>query len=269
MSWRLTENAEEFLAAAGDLLRRDRARNTILLTATELARARGGDGALFGHTDDGAFVHIPPRPVVLTDIRNGAAVSLARELASCGHEPVGVNAPAESAGAFAAEWEKLTGATARPFRSTRLFRLEEFTPPDPLPEGTPRVADSRDRDLIVGWSEAFASETGDLGRDHASAVDGDIARGGTTLWEVDGVTVSMASISPNVADMARVFAVYTPPEHRGRGYAGAVTSEVSRAALSAGIGEIVLFTDLANPVSNAIYPRLGYRPVQDRVVLVF
>ena len=28
---------------------------------------------------------------------------------------------------------------------------------------------------------------------------------------------------------------------------------------------MVLFTDLANPTTNALYPRIGYRPVSDRV----
>ncbi len=43
----------------------------------------------------------------------------------------------------------------------------------------------------------------------------------------------------------------------------------SQAALDAGTGEVVLYTDLANPTSNALYERLGYRPVEDRVVLTF
>lgn len=30
-----------------------------------------------------------------------------------------------------------------------------------------------------------------------------------------------------------------------------------------------MFTDLSNPTTNAIYPRLGYRPVEDRVELLF
>lgn len=33
--------------------------------------------------------------------------------------------------------------------------------------------------------------------------------------------------------------------------------------------EVLLFTDLANPVSNSIYQRIGYREVEDRVVLSF
>ena len=44
---------------------------------------------------------------------------------------------------------------------------------------------------------------------------------------------------------------------------------VSQAALDAGVRDVVLYTDLANPTSNALYQRLGYRPVEDRVVLSF
>ena len=40
-------------------------------------------------------------------------------------------------------------------------------------------------------------------------------------------------------------------------------------ALDAGATDVVLYTDLANPTSNALYQRLGYRPVEDRLVLSF
>jgi FR47-like protein len=63
--------------------------------------------------------------------------------------------------------------------------------------------------------------------------------------------------------------VYTPPALRGHGYAAGVTAAVSQAALDAGVEEVVLYTDLANPVSNALYERLGYRAVEDRVLLSF
>ena len=61
----------------------------------------------------------------------------------------------------------------------------------------------------------------------------------------------------------RVGPVYTPPELRGRGFATAVTAEVTARALAAGRRFCFLFTDLANPTSNAIYQRIGYRPVCD------
>jgi predicted GNAT family acetyltransferase len=65
--------------------------------------------------------------------------------------------------------------------------------------------------------------------------------------------------------MSRIGPVYTPPEHREHGYASAVTAAAAAWALAAGACHVVLFTDLANPVSNSIYPRLGFRPVHDAV----
>ena len=103
----------------------------------------------------------------------------------------------------------------------------------------------------------------------AEAVDDRLSYGGLTLWEVDGSAVSLAGINRPAAGVVRVGPVYTPPGHRQRGYGGAVTTAVSRAALDTGADEIVLFTDLANPTSNALYQRLGYRPVEDFVWLSF
>jgi predicted GNAT family acetyltransferase len=68
--------------------------------------------------------------------------------------------------------------------------------------------------------------------------------------------------------MIRVAPVYTPPRRRRHGYAAAVTATVRRAELEAAT-RVVLFTDPANPTSNALYLRLGYHPVEDRVVLRF
>ncbi|MBI0385301.1 GNAT family N-acetyltransferase, partial [Streptomyces albiflaviniger] len=90
-----------------------------------------------------------------------------------------------------------------------------------------------------------------------------------TVWELDGRPVACAGISRTIAGMARVSLVYTPPELRGRGYAGAATAAVSGAARAAGVREVLLFTDLDNPTSNALYQRLGYRPLEDHLLLSF
>jgi predicted GNAT family acetyltransferase len=71
------------------------------------------------------------------------------------------------------------------------------------------------------------------------------------------------------AGQARIGPVYTPPELRGRGFGGAATAAVTRAALDDGAEGVVLFTDLANPTSNTLYQRLGYRPISDWTVLRF
>ena len=88
-----------------------------------------------------------------------------------------------------------------------------------------------------------------------------------TFWEPpDGTPVAMAAATSMVAGMVRVDPVYTPAHLRGRGYAGAVTAEVSKAALAAGATDVVLFADPANPTSNALYQRIGYVPLTEWAV---
>ncbi|MFO7545350.1 MAG: GNAT family N-acetyltransferase, partial [Trueperaceae bacterium] len=56
---------------------------------------------------------------------------------------------------------------------------------------------------------------------------------------------------------------------RRRGYATALVAAVTQAMLDEGRRFCSLFTDLANPTSNAIYQRIGYRPVSDVAVIDF
>jgi predicted GNAT family acetyltransferase len=83
------------------------------------------------------------------------------------------------------------------------------------------------------------------------------------LWERDGVGVSCANIARRTPHGAAVAFVYTPPEHRSRGYATSCVAELTQRQLDAGAAFCCLYTDLANPTSNAIYARIGYRPVCD------
>ncbi|MFB7133450.1 GNAT family N-acetyltransferase [Streptomyces sp. NPDC056237] len=46
-----------------------------------------------------------------------------------------------------------------------------------------------------------------------------------------------------------------------------MTAEVGRAARAAGVREVLLFTDLANPTSNGVYQRIGFRAVADRLLI--
>ncbi len=130
------------------------------------------------------------------------------------------------------------------------------------------MAAGSDRELLESWSEASGREVDDLGY-RARVADERLSYGGLTLREVDGDPVAMAGVTRTVAGVTRVGPVYTPPDQRKRGYGGAVTAAVSQAALAAGAQEAVLFTDLANPTSNALYPRLGHRPIEDMVILSF
>lgn len=279
MSWNLTNDVREYLARAEAFVRRDAAENTVLISVAENLRVHGSDvygdePPLFGwwHPDrgdvGGAFLVTRPHSVLLGVMPERAAAELAEVLADRGVPVPGINAGQQVAAAFGAGWQRRTGTAGQVLMRQRLYRLGHLDEPAAVP-GSARVAGACDYDLVLAWCEAFAADTAGLGLPAKAIVDDRLGYGGVMLWEVDGVPVSMAGRSRILADMARVGPVYTPPEHRRHGYGAAATAAVTRLALDAGARELVLFTDLANPTSNSIYQRLGYRPVSDRVILAF
>jgi predicted GNAT family acetyltransferase len=216
-----------------------------------------------------AFLHTPPFPAALTSMAADTAAALAQALASRGRALGGVNADLPVAAAFAAAWHELTGDAVEESMRSRLYQLGRLRPPEPFPPGQARLAGPADRSLLIAWSEAFHDEAQTGDRNVAGMVDDRLSYRGYTLWEQASQPVSLAGLTRQVAGQVRVGPVYTPPGHRGRGYGGAATWTVSQAAQDAGAAQVVLFTDLANPTSNALYQRLGYRPVADRLVLAF
>lgn len=274
----MTGDREGFRAAAGQYLRSRPVEHTVPLTVLETMRHSGashyGEAPPFfgwhqaaeGHVD-GAFLRTPPFPLLLAGLPAGSAASLLGLLDAADSTPPSVNVAGSDAGELAAAWVAATGGSATPRQRSRLFRLAGLVPPDPLPPGAARVAGPADTELLVAWQAAFTAETGAGAADPFRTVTDFLSHGGLMLWEADGEAVAMAALSRKVAGVVRVQGVYTPAELRRRGYGGAITTAVSKAALAGGAAEVVLFTDLANPTSNALYRRLGYRPVQDRVLL--
>ncbi|MFF2505079.1 GNAT family N-acetyltransferase [Streptomyces sp. NPDC058067] len=279
--WHLTADADDFLARAGAYLRADPALHTVALSVTASLRERGpkvygADSQLFGVLYgpdggvDGTLLWTKPYRLNVSPLDREQADALAVTLQ--GRPVTGVFGVDTASAAFADAWCSRTGMRAHRAVDQRLYRLDALTPPAPAPDGRPRVATDGDRDLLVRWHQAFAEDAGTPGAGSGSAewADERISYGGVTLWEsADGVPVSMAGVTREAAGAVRVAPVYTPRDLRGQGYAGAVTAEVSRAARAAGAREVLLFTDLANPTSNGLYRRIGYRPVRDFAVHTF
>lgn len=289
MAWTLTSDADEYLAAAGSFLESDPVRHTVQLAVALALSARqrpashvppgegeqpAADEPLFGwwrHAAatevSGVMMHTPPYPVGVTDLTEGAAQSLAAELQARGRRPGAVTGERSDAMSFAAAWRASTGQAARQAESARLFLLARLTAPRPGPEGAARVASTADRGLLADWLADFHAESGTI--DPEGDLDDRLTFGGLTLWECDGRPVSLAGIRLPAAGVARIGPVYTPPLLRGRGYAAAATAAVSQAAIDQGTRQVVLFANPANRTSTALYQRLGFVPVEDRIKLTF
>lgn len=282
MAWEITHDVDVFHAAAGDYLASDPLRNTVLITVADRVRrngpfaygdtlparfgwwrARGGGPVL------GAFVHTPPHRPQLGPMPDVAARALALKWRSSGIEVDGVSGMTDAARGLAAEWTARKGRWSVLSRQ-RLYRLQDLLLPPMDDDAEPRIAGLRDLLLVARWFMEFAAETGEpAGRDQGAAAARRVREGQIALWEVAGEPVSMAGFSSVLLGQGRVAPVFTPPELRGRGFAAGATAAASAALMTAGAKDVLLFTDLANPTSNALYRRLGYLPVDDWVVLDF
>ncbi|MFI8252689.1 GNAT family N-acetyltransferase [Streptomyces filamentosus] len=279
MSWHFTSEPETFRAVAGAFLEADPVRNALVLTLADGARRlgwwTGRDGAVTG-----VLAESPPGAVSLGALPVEAARALAPALPDGAglRELRGETAAVE---AYTTAHEKTYGKPRTPGETpapapglltrTRLFRLGELVPPDPAPPGRARPATEADLPLLRDWTTAFVRDIGEEpAADHTGPLTERITEGRLHLWEApDGRPVSMAARSRTTGGQTRVHLVYTPPADRGRGHAAGVTASITRAALASGAPQVVLFTDLANPTSNALYRRLGYRPVTDHLGVRF
>jgi predicted GNAT family acetyltransferase len=220
-----------------------------------------------------AAVRTPPFPLVLSEIDEIEAV---RGLASAVHEEdpdlPGVMGPVGVVESFVEAWRELTGRPGTESIRQGIFRCDRVQVPIGVP-GSARRAGEADRDLLVRWIDEFAREA--LGDHPRQDPEDDVARrlrGGDDalwLWE-DGRPVSLAGHMGPTPHGIRIGPVYTPPDLRGRGYAGALVGEVTRRLLDdERFRFCFLFTDLSNPIANRLYERLGYRRVGGTVTYRF
>lgn len=210
-----------------------------------------------------AATQTPPFNLVLSEIDDlGWVDALADDLA--GAPLPGVLGPKAAAARFAERWAERTEVVPSVQVEERIYEATAIEPPHGVP-GAVRPYTAGDRELVLGWMQAFFDEAtpGSAEADAAAFLRRREARAdlGLRLWD-DGGPVSLAAFGAPTPNGMRVGPVYTPPPLRGRGYASALTAAVS-GELLAERRFCFLFTDLANPTSNSIYQRIGYRPVSD------
>ncbi len=273
-------DAGDFLASAEPLLLADEARHNLMLgiagtlrDTPDLYAERDMWLVVDGGRPVAAALRTPPYNLILARPESDAALA---ELADAvaGQELPGLVGATPEAEAFADLWATRTGATATLGMRQGVYALEKVEPLPAVP-GEPRIATMADRELVLRWWIDFGEEVlheGGPGFDRAEvSVDHKLSSPdtGILLWEDAGETVSFAGWGGPTPRGIRIGPVYTPPELRGRGYATAVTAELSRQLLASGRRFCFLYTDLANPTSNAIYERIGYRRVCESAELRF
>jgi uncharacterized protein len=276
MDVRRVDDPAAFFEAASPLLLADEARHNLMLGIAGTLRdhpSRYPEYGLWlaeeGSATVGAALRTPPHNLVLARPREDSVLEALA--AAIDDKLPGVFGALPEAERFAAAWAAKTGAAPRKTRAEGVFALERVRPVRAV-TGRMREADATDRPLLIDWFTAFAEEA--LGED-APAESPDLvidhrltaAAAGVVLWD-DDRPVSLASFGNPTPNGIRIGPVYTPPEHRRRGYASALVAELSERLL-AERRFCFLFTDLANPTANRIYEQIGYRRVCDAAQIAF
>jgi predicted GNAT family acetyltransferase len=275
MEFCLFDNIDRFLEYCLPVLQQEEVANSLILGIAHKLRENlyyyGKKHPFMGILQEGnrlvaAALMTPPHNLVIGCAQEECSAAwplLASALLDSGWSPPGVLGISEHARVFAEQWSHLTGSRYDLAMNERLYELRTVLL-EPPATGSMRPARVADFDLVRRWQHAFVREA--LGDMEPLPTDERIKQRienkDLFLW-VDAKPVSMAARTRPMGKGIAVGDVYTPPDHRRKGYASALVASLSQHLLDSGFTYCTLFTDLSNPTSNAIYQRLGYRPVCD------
>ncbi len=209
------------------------------------------------------------RPMTISHLDPDVVPTLVRRLQDDSLTLPGVRGPKETASRFANAWREAVGCEVTVQMEDLLYEARSITLPSSR-GGRMIVADEEHRDCARDWLGAFIREALPFERCDPDVIDRQIAyhleQQRLVLWQNEsGENTSMASCVRESDHGGTISLVYTPPSHRSRGYAGCVVGYLSQRILDDGKSFCCLYTNADNPVSNALYPKLGYRMIAEGV----
>lgn len=208
-------------------------------------------------------LRIPPHKLIVSRADQDATRAIARDaFALYPTLPVAIG-PEPTVGTFASAWSELAGNTIRVGMRQRIHVIHAVEHLQLSVTGVLRRAEETDVGRIVPWVAAFHQEANPSEEsDPADVVRRYLSYRGLFVWDNEE-PVSMIAFGGKTPNGVRISLVYTPPPFRRRGYATAAVAALTRLLLDEGNRYCCLYTDLANPTSNRIYQRIGYRPLCD------
>ena len=266
------KTAADFLAQASHWLEQAEAENNLILGIAAFFKSYARQPKfepyyLTVYNNDGMIVGAalmtPPRRLLIARMPVPAVTLLAGHLLTEGTPVPGVLGPKECARVFAENWIGKTAVSSRVKMRERIYACAAVIPPVSSP-GSLRTATTEDESLLVKWAGEFCREANieDETAYMQSQIPTLIRNDCLYVWE-NGEVVSMADLRRETAHGIAVSLVYTPPRLRNKGYASSCVASLTKRMLDNGKKFCCLFTDLANPTSNSIYQKIGYREICD------
>jgi hypothetical protein len=268
-------DADRFLATAQSWLLESEVENNLLLgIALSRRGAEPADPPLYwasvhdGNGIVGCACRTPPHSLVLSRLPASAIGPLVDDVAAVYSALTGVAGPVAECEAFAGAWTRRQGGTWSPRFRLRLQQLTRVAFANATAPGSLRKAIEADLQLATEWVAAYVRDTR-LPMPASGVAERLIEHGQLYLWTDAGAPRSMAATTRDTGSGCSINTVYTPPEYRRCGYAGAAVAALSAMLLADGRRFCCLYTDVANLTSNSIYARIGYVPIREDQEIAF
>jgi GNAT superfamily N-acetyltransferase len=250
----------EFASTHIPALERDEARHNLILAITAQAAQDPSTPLRYWSLGEPSVcaVQSPGRPIILGEIDAAHGAKLAEKTRDLDY--AGVVGPDKTALSFVEAARQLGRHFLDPM--PQKIHVLRGAPHYPTRDGKARTVTAADADLFGSWLLAFSREaTPHDPQPSPEALQQGAASGRYMFWTVDDEPVSLAGVVRRTRRGVAIASVYTPPELRGHGFAGAVTAALVERSYAEGKEFACLYTDLRNPAANRCYARVGFTPV--------
>ena len=214
----------------------------------------------------GCAMHARPDGLVLSDMPDLAVNILVRNLSAELGSIDRVLGPTKTAQYFAKNWGREIGVCPQAQSEWNVYRVDTIAPLSSAASGRLRQGTVDDTPLVHSWGT-------DYGEERPSPVDvpdylsRKLKNGDLYVWENQGPR-TILTISGRIGKGVRVSAVYTPPQHRGNGFASAALQEICRRMKSDGFSYVTLSV-LINDPAERVYQKLGFHSIGQRAAITF
>lgn len=245
---------KDFLAEHQQFFEKQESKYNIILglALQGLKRKAAGKMRLYSFGRPGAAaVHTEGRNLVIGDLCPEECAKLASHFSD-------ISYPGFIASDPTCDWF-LSAAGAENFHVPVRQGIFQLDGPPKKPPVAGKLSVAEDTYLVVKWMSEFHDEVEGHGAPSREHLKQRAGRSPFYFWLLGGEPVAMAGIVREGIKGSTIGAVFVPPEHRGHRYGEAITAAVAAEILKSGKAFSNLYADEANPISNKIYDRIGYR----------
>lgn len=177
-----------------------------------------------------------------------------------------INAKEEVCRHFIEQYKKHLPCTSSLRMEMDIMELRSVNEATPI-EGNQRLALNLEIKMLADWMIQFLIETFANETDYEeilSKVTDFVSKEKVYLYEnKEHVVVSMAIVARKLTRGSAIMYVFTPEEHRGKGYAAANVYYLCKRLLAEGNEYCTLLVDRKNPFDARVYEKIGFHILED------